>query len=164
MGGKAFNGKRCPLPVAEEIGNRILSQLSAIFAIERGIIAGSVRRKSKEVGDIDIVIEPKNREMLDKWLRDNFGTLINGYTPKRSGLIDGVQIDIVCADYDSWGAACMHCTGSVKTNIRMRARAQELGMKLNEKGLWKDGMWVAGKTEEEVYKALGVTYQQPEER
>ena len=164
MGGKAFNGKRCPLPVAEEIGNRILSQLMAIFAIERGIIAGSVRRKSKEVGDIDLVIQPRNSEMLDKWLRDNFGTLVDGHTPKRTGLIEGVQVDIMTTTDEAWGAACMHLTGSVKTNIKMRARAIELGMKLNEKGLWKGGIRVAGATEAEVYQILDIPYQQPEER
>lgn len=167
MGGKASNGRRCTIGEGYTIGITILHELDSMGATRQGMIAGSIRRQQTDdnemVGDIDLVVQPADVDVLGKWLRDHFGVISTG-VPKRTGLIEGVQVDVMISPPEAWGAACMHCTGSVRTNIRMRSRAMTLGMKLNERGLWKKMERVAGATEEEVYKALGTQYVQPTDR
>lgn len=80
-----------------------------------------------------------------------------------------VQVDLRVIPKESWGAAMMYFTGSKEHNVRLRELAQKKGMTLNEYGLFpedneeepphKRGVKpLAGKTEEEVYKKLGVTW------
>ena len=65
---------------------------------------------------------------------------------------------------ESWGAALCYFTGSKSHNIELRKIAIRRGLKLNEYGLFKGARRVAGKTEEEIYKALGLSYIEPELR
>lgn len=80
-----------------------------------------------------------------------------------------VQIDLRVIPKESWGAALMYFTGSKEHNVRLRERAQKKGMTLNEYGLFPEDeneippqrrgiKALAGKTEEEVYKKLGVAW------
>jgi DNA polymerase (family 10) len=80
-----------------------------------------------------------------------------------------VQVDLRVIPKESWGAALMYFTGSKEHNVRLRERAQKKGMTLNEYGLFPDDKDeippqrrgvkpLAGKTEEEVYKKLGVAW------
>ena len=56
-------------------------------------------------------------------------------------------------------------TGSKAHNIVLRDKALERGWKLNEYGLFDpDDRPIAGATEEEIYKALGMAYVPPELR
>jgi DNA polymerase (family 10) len=57
-------------------------------------------------------------------------------------------------------------TGSKSHNVSLRQRALKMGMTLNEYGLVRleDDKLVAGKTEEEIYKKLGLDYIPPEMR
>jgi DNA polymerase (family 10) len=73
----------------------------------------------------------------------------------------------------------MYFTGSKEHNVRLRGRAQDKGMTLNDWGLYKLDEWektrrvageppplksLAGKSEAEVYKKLGLPYVEPELR
>ncbi len=86
-----------------------------------------------------------------------------------------VQVDLRVVPADSWGSALMYFTGSKDHNVRLRERAQKMGMTLNDYGLFKeDGHDVppqdrgikpiVSKTEDEVFKALGLVYVPPELR
>lgn len=86
-----------------------------------------------------------------------------------------VQVDLRVLPIESWGAALMYFTGSKEHNVRLRERAQKRGQTLNDYGLFPEDHQdtppqergikpVAGKTEESVYKALGVQYFPPEIR
>ena len=55
-------------------------------------------------------------------------------------------------------------TGSKDHNIALREMAIKKGWKLNEYGLFRGKKQVAGRTEEEIYKALGLRYIEPEMR
>lgn len=161
MGGKAKGGRRALLVEAQDLARDLSEQLLECGAVRKIAVAGSTRRKILEVGDVDMVIIPGPK--FNEIFSTCFGTLVNG-KPSRTTLIGGVQIDFLLAGEDSWGAAMMHFTGPASLNIRQRARAKQKGMLLNEKGLWKDGELIAGKTEEEVYEALGLTFIKPEDR
>ncbi len=89
-----------------------------------------------------------------------------------------VQVDLRIIPGASWGAAMMYFTGSKEHNVRLRQRALDRGMTLNEFGLFPLGKGkeadtppqqrgakpVAAKTEEAVFKALDLPWVPPELR
>jgi DNA polymerase (family 10) len=64
------------------------------------------------------------------------------------------------------GAAMQHLTGSTAHIQALRELAGRRGFTLNERGLFRarDGVKVAGETEEAIYDALGLPYIEPELR
>ena len=66
----------------------------------------------------------------------------------------------------AFGAALNYFTGNVDHNVALRRIAIEKGYKLSEYGLFdrKTNKYVAGKTEDELYKKLGLRYIEPELR
>jgi DNA polymerase (family 10) len=64
----------------------------------------------------------------------------------------------------SYGAALLYFTGSKAHNIALRGLANEHGWKLNEYGLFSGKRRIAGATEEEIYKKLGLAFIPPELR
>lgn len=86
-----------------------------------------------------------------------------------------VQVDLRVLEEGSWGAALMYFTGSKEHNVRLRERALKKGFTLNEYGLFPEDKEptppqqrgvrpVAGKSEEDVYRRLGLPYIPPEVR
>ena len=67
-----------------------------------------------------------------------------------------------CAPFPpSFGAAWLYLTGSSAHNIALRRLAQRQGLTLNEYGLFRGSDSVAGATEAEVYRALGLQFIEP---
>jgi len=64
----------------------------------------------------------------------------------------------------SYGAAFCHFTGSKAHNIALRKLAQEQGWKLNEYGVFAGRHRIAGTSEAEVYRCLGMSWIPPELR
>ena len=64
--------------------------------------------------------------------------------------------EVITFDEASYGAAMLYFTGSKDHNIALRKIAILKKYKLSEYGLFSGGKSVAGKTEEEVYKKLGL--------
>lgn len=172
MGGKAEGGRK----VIMEVGRLVFQKLEVEFIgcwpeddqAREGLVrvAGSLRRGCETIGDVDVVVVVRSVEeeaRVSQTLRRLFGDQKNG-KPKRSGLVDGVQVDVLVTDPDGVGAAMMHSTGPARLNIEQRGVAKTLGLKLNEKGLWKDGKRRPMFTEEEIYDDLGLAYLTPEER
>ncbi|HEY5649667.1 MAG TPA: PHP domain-containing protein, partial [Nitrospiria bacterium] len=60
--------------------------------------------------------------------------------------------------------ALHHFTGSKEHNVAMRGRAQRLGYKMNEYGLFKGKKAVACRTEEDIFEKLGLSFIPPEMR
>jgi DNA polymerase (family 10) len=81
-------------------------------------------------------------------------------------LKNGMQVDVRILEKKSYGAALLYFTGSKPHNIVLRGIAKDKGWKLSEYALEsaKSGRWVAGRTEEEIYKKLGLAYIEPELR
>jgi DNA polymerase (family 10) len=76
------------------------------------------------------------------------------------------QCDLRTVEPDSWGSALQYFTGSKYHNIKLREIAKEKGLKISEYGVYdaKSGQRLGGKTEEEVYRLLGMQYIPPEIR
>jgi DNA polymerase (family 10) len=74
------------------------------------------------------------------------------------------DMDIRIVPKKSYGSALQYFTGSKEHNIATRKIAIDEGLKLNEYGVFRGPKMVAGKTEEEVYKTLGMEWVPPELR
>jgi DNA polymerase (family 10) len=69
-------------------------------------------------------------------------------------------------DPEAFGAALQYFTGSKDHGVKIRERAVRMGLKLNEYGVFRvrDDHRIAGRTEEEVYEAVGLPWIPPEMR
>jgi len=152
------------LDIAEEIKNR-LKKLKQVNKIE---VAGSLRRKKETIGDIDILITSKNSgKVMDFFTKmDDIEDVLAKGPTKASVRLEGIQADLRVLPEKTYGAALLYFTGSKQHNIALRKIAIKKGMKLSEYGLFnkKTNKLLAGKTEEECYKKLGLKYIEPEIR
>jgi len=155
-------------PTAEETADSILKWLKKNKKCSRALVCGSYRRGCETIGDIDVLaVSEKPRALIDEFTkRDEVEKVFaSGNTKGSVFLTNSVQADLRAIEKKSWGAACMYFTGSKQHNIKLREIARKKGFTLNEYGLYGKGKSaVAGKTEEEVYKKLGMDFIPPELR
>ncbi len=158
---------RTTLGIARPLANEIVEELKKIPGVKRAEPAGSLRRWSETIGDIDIVMEAQDGEnALKKFVKFEQvkEVLAVGDTKASVRILDDIQVDVRVVPKDSYGAALMYFTGSKNHNIRLRELAIKKKFKLNEYGLFSGEKPVAGKTEEEVYARLGLPWIAPELR
>ncbi|NLW50009.1 MAG: DNA polymerase/3'-5' exonuclease PolX [Candidatus Brocadiaceae bacterium] len=159
------------LPVAE----RIIGALREGCDLKAITAAGSLRRMQETVGDIDILATveaaPGDEAAAGRRIVDAFAALPGvaevlaaGDTKGSVRTEDGLQVDLRVVRPESYGAALHYFTGSKAHNVRLRGRAIEMGLKVNEYGVFEGDRRVAGATEEEVYEALGLRWIPPELR
>lgn len=130
-------------------------------------IAGSIRRHSNNPQDIDIVLIPKDRIKLEEYLRTILkGNFLQGGNYESTWTIKNVKVELYYTTEDEWGAELLAYSGKKGSNIGLRLIAKRKGLKLTQHGLYdrKTGKKIAGKTEEEIYHALGRNYKKPEYR
>jgi len=153
------------LPVAEEICQHLRTVGKAETV--RVEAAGSLRRMKETIGDIDILAASLHPVQLSEAFTGMSGVrkvLEKGETKSSIILESNLQVDLRIVDEQSFGSALMYFTGSKDHNIALRKLAISKGLKLSEYGLFKGNERVAGRTEEEVYKRLGLDYIPPELR
>ncbi len=161
------SGGRILLGVAVFIADRIVNQLKEHSAVDRISVCGSTRRMKETVGDIDILASGKNNlEIIEAFVNLPNVKEVLWKGPKKATVIveEGEQVDLRVSEPDSYGAALQYFTGSKAHNIHLRTICLKLGYKLNEYGLFKGEEKIAGRTEEEIYSALGMDTPPPEIR
>ena len=153
------------LPIAREIE----SSLEKLKEVKKVVIAGSVRRMKETIKDIDILVISSN----PKKVVNTFTTMPNvervlakGETKSSIVLKQGINSDLRVLEEKSFGAGLNYFTGSKDHNVELRRIAITKGLKLSEYGLFnaKNGRYVCGRTEQDVYKKLGLSYVAPELR
>jgi DNA polymerase (family 10) len=151
------------LPIAKEVEAR----LKNLNEVEEINIAGSIRRRKETIGDVDLLVISKN----PKKVMDFFISLPNvikiwgkGATKSSIRLKEGVDIDLRVLPRGTYGAGFQYFTGSKEHNIMTRKLALEKGLRLSEYGLFRGKNMIEGKTEEEIYKKLGMAWIAPELR
>jgi DNA polymerase (family 10) len=143
---------------------RSLRKARRVTAVEA---AGSVRRRKETVGDIDIlVICEGESDVMERFSRfDGIEEMTaRGPTKSSARLSCGMNVDVRVLDAAHYGAALQYFTGSKDHNIALRGRAAARGVKLSEYGVFRGARAVAGRSEEEVYAALGLPVIPPELR
>lgn len=162
-------GQRMLLGQACPVGEAYVRYLKEAESLDMVSVAGSLRRGKETVGDIDILVgDDQPERVMDAFVgyREVADVLAKGPTKSSVRLKGGLQVDIRVVETKSWGAALNYFTGSKEHNVELRRIGVAMGLKLNEYGLFErdSGKMVAGATEEEVYKALGLRYIEPELR
>lgn len=136
-------------------------------AIEKIEVAGSFRRKRDTVGDLDVLaISSDPAEVMKRFVAYPrvAKTIGSGETKTTVALKDGLQVDLRVVPVESYGAALVYFTGSKDHCVHIRRIAQRMELSLNEYGLYRGKKSIAGKTEEEIYSALGLEWIAPELR
>lgn len=159
--------KRTKIPEADEIVRSIMKYLKVVKGIKNLDVAGSYRRRKETVGDLDILATvKKGAKIMDRFINyeDIDKVISQGKTRSSVLLRSGFQIDLRVVSEVSYGAALHYFTGSKVHNIAIRKMGVQKGLKINEYGVFKGDKRVAGKTEAEVYKKVGLPYIEPELR
>ncbi|MGD0643802.1 MAG: hypothetical protein ABSA75_02735 [Candidatus Bathyarchaeia archaeon] len=135
-------------------------------------VAGSIRRQKSIVHDIDFVVVAKNDA---EWLKINEklrqlkakpncsgNSVIKAFVPCKDGLF---QVDFYRAKPSTFGIHLLVRTGSADHNMWLAGHAFSKGMRLKySEGLIKDGVAIAGETEQGVFDALCLPYTLPTQR
>ncbi len=158
---------RMNLGIAFPIAKRIVEALREKAGSRKIEWAGSLRRMRENIGDIDILATGPNKEKIIHTfthLPEVKEVLASGET-KASVIVEGgIQIDLRVVDEDSYGAALQYFTGSKDHNIHLRGISKAKGIKINEYGVFRGEKKIGGKEEENVYRALGLDWIEPELR
>jgi DNA polymerase (family 10) len=158
---------RISIKTAADQAAAIGRHLERTKAIRRWEPAGSFRRRRETIGDLDILVLAADRKkaleaiLAYEPIEDRLAV---GDEKVSVRLASGLEVDFRFFDAAEFGAAMMYFTGSKAHNIAVRKRAQKRKWKLNEYGLFAGKRRIAGKSEEEVYKKLGLAWIPPELR
>jgi DNA polymerase (family 10) len=160
---------------AETVVDALLRHMDGEPAIQQMEIAGSFRRGRETIGDLDLLVDANNVAAV----MDRFGsfvqvqeTIARGETKMAVRLISGLQVDLRVVPAESFGAALQYFTGSKDHNVIVRSRAKQRGLKVSDWGVFRveeangdaKETYLAGRTEEEVYAAVGLPWFPPEMR
>ncbi|HEV8674573.1 MAG TPA: DNA polymerase/3'-5' exonuclease PolX [Methylomirabilota bacterium] len=159
---------RLPLAKALPLADALVRALRASSAVDAIEVAGSLRRRVETVGDIDILVT-SNRPaaVLDRFvdLPAVAAVLARGETKASIRHRENLQVDLRVVEPDAFGAALQYFTGSKNHNVKLRELAVRKKLKISEYGVFDErGRRVAGRTEEEVYGAVGLPWIPPELR
>jgi len=130
-------------------------------------IAGSLRRGNETIKDIDILAASGNPETLAKHFAaySQVETVTAGGETKVSVVLrSGINADLRIVTPDEYPYALHHFTGSKEHNTAMRGRAKDMGLKMNEYGLFRGEKNIRCKDEKELFAALKLQFIEPELR
>jgi DNA polymerase (family 10) len=121
------------------------------------------------IGDIDILAaSPAPETVMEAFcsLPEVSRVLARGSTKSSIILASGVQVDLRVVEEGQYWTAIQYFTGSKDHNIALRRRALDRGWSLSEYGVKEEisKKNLAGSTEEDLYKMLGLPYIEPELR
>ena len=158
---------RFRLDTAYETAQELIAYLREVKGVERVEPAGSLRRGRETVGDLDLLVTGSDRART----ADHFvkfprvaQVLAQGEDKASVKLTNDLQVDVRLLEPESFGAALMYFTGSKEHNVALRDRAKRRGWKLSEYALFEGDKVIASRTEEEIYKKLGLAWVPPEIR
>lgn len=150
-------------PLVKQIEKR----LQHIAGVKNAVAAGSIRRMKETIGDIDYLVAANDpKRVIDFFVKMPEVQEILGMGQAKAfvKLASGIDADLLVVPEESWGAALQYFTGSKEHSVQLRKIAISKGFRLNEWGVFKGDKRIAGATEEEVYKTLGLQWIPPEMR
>ncbi|HRI89166.1 MAG TPA: DNA polymerase/3'-5' exonuclease PolX [Candidatus Hydrogenedentes bacterium] len=146
---------------------RLREWIASGKGVERIEIAGSLRRCKEVVKDIDIVASSKKPELLmERFIAAEGVDRVTGKGETKSSIVlkSGLAADLRVVSDTEFPYALHHFTGSKEHNVAMRQRAKDLGLKMNEYGLFRGDALVKCKDEAAIFKALNLPFIPPELR
>ena len=160
---------RVVLSRAIQTADEIVTALRAHPAADRVEVAGSLRRMTDSVKDVDIIATSSDPKALGAALAELEvveSVSQSGDAGARVSTHTGVKIDLKVVEPDQFGNVMQHFTGSKAHNVALREQAVRRGLHVSEYGILDDatGETLRCATEEEVYAALGLPWIPPELR
>ncbi len=159
--------QRVSIAEARAAAEAIVDDLKQLPEVEQVSVAGSCRRRRETCGDLDVLATCSNPgPPMDRLAAHPLveSVLQRGDTKQRVRLKTGIELDLRVVPQASFGAAMQYFTGSKEHNIVVRQRAKDLNLKVNEYGVFRGEEQIAGRTEEDVYAAIGLPWIPPELR
>jgi len=170
--------------IALERAEKIAEELKTLLtpACERIVIAGSIRRRKPEVGDIELLVIPRYVAGVDQLDRE-IGALViqrvlsfrlnkrgsRTYGPKNKLMVhlpSGIGVDIFSTDEECWPVSLVVRTGGETTNKRIAMAAIRKGwhLKAYGSGFSTPNGDIVCKSERDVFEFVGLPYKEPWER
>lgn len=148
---------------------------------ERIEIAGSIRRRKAQIGDIELVAIPRGNQLyqaLDERLSDGrirhaepkrWGEKWRAFQMNIPGIPWAVKVDVFIVTPETWGVLLMIRTGSGIFSRNMVSSPSVGGFmpdhfKVQDGRIWCDGQMLETPEEEDVFRAYGMAYVRPEDR
>lgn len=155
------------------LAEEILDDLRGHPRVTYAQIAGSYRRRKEIVRDLDFIVSTRHPQIvLGDFVKHPLveSVLAHGDTKASVNLVNGVQCDVRVVASAEYAFALNYFTGSKEHNVKMRSRALERGWSLNEyrfsaaEGRELKEPLPEVHSEEDIYRALGLDYIEPELR
>ena len=190
--------QRIPRSEAAEHKNFVSATIHAVDPTIEVTIGGSYRRGASDCGDIDFIVTKPDcspsilrtiiidtvipRLFAEKYLCAALAVTSQANGSKWHGAATlpnttiWRRIDFLLVPWEEMGAALIYFTGNDIFNRSIRLLASKKGMRLNQRGLWKDvmggqkreritqGTLVESRSEEKIFELLGVPWRRPEHR
>ncbi len=167
--GGESSAARVVLGRALGVAEQLVAALRAHPSAERVELAGSARRMTDSVKDLDIIATAHDPLALATAaaaleLVESAGT--PGQAGVRLRTHTGLAVDLRIVAPDQFGNLMQHFTGSRDHNMALRAAAVRHGLHVSEYGVLDDATGVTRRCEreQEVYALLGMEYIEPELR
>ncbi|MBN9122945.1 MAG: DNA polymerase/3'-5' exonuclease PolX, partial [Planctomycetes bacterium] len=156
-------GHRVRIDLALPLGTALLEQIRAFPGVIRSELCGSLRRRKETVADLDILVSSKDAQpIMDRFVNIPEVVQVLAQGPTKSSVIAAMHIrgekvtlqaDLRVVSDEQFPFALHYFTGSKEHNIRMRQRAIDRGLTLNEYALANETKSVPCKTEEDIFAA-----------
>jgi len=167
-------GQRVRFDQAYPLGLALLEQLSKLPGVIRSELCGSLRRRRESAKDIDILISAADATpIMEAFVSLPEVMQVVGRGETKASIVAAMSIgsekivlnaDLRVVSDEAFPFALHYFTGSKEHNIRVRARAQERGLSLNEYALAGEQKSVKCAEEADIFKALDLDYIPPELR
>ncbi|HEY3079854.1 MAG TPA: DNA polymerase/3'-5' exonuclease PolX [Chloroflexota bacterium] len=153
-------------PAAEEVARLIEAGCPDAVGVQP---AGSLRRWVDTIGDVDLIAASDRPDaVLDCFVGLPIVKEVLGRGGTKASVLtyQNLQMDLRVVPAEAYGAALLYFTGSKAHNVKLRTLCQRRGLTLNEYGLVEEatGRVAANRTEEDIYRALGMAWVPPELR
>jgi DNA polymerase (family 10) len=160
---------RVVLDRALSVADVLVSALREHPASERVELAGSARRMTDSVKDLDVIATASDPGALARAAAE-LPIVEVAQNPGEAGVRlrthTGLQVDLRIVEPDQFGNLLQHFTGSKEHNMALRDLAVRRGLHVSEYGVLDDATGETHRcaTEEAVYALLGMAYIEPELR
>jgi len=160
---------RVVLSRALAIGEPLVAALRAHPAAGEVELAGSARRMTDTVKDLDVIATASDPLALARAAAE-LDLVEDAGTPATAGVRlrthTGIAVDMRIVEHDQFGNLLQHLTGSKQHNMALREAAVRKGLHVSEYGILDDATGETHRcaTEHEVYALLGLEYIEPELR
>jgi DNA polymerase (family 10) len=151
------------------IAEPLIAALEQHPASEQVQLAGSARRMTDSVKDLDVIATAHDPLALARAAAE-LDVVEQSSTPGEAGVRlrthTGIQVDLRIVAPDQFGNLLQHFTGSKEHNMALRDAAVRKGLHVSEYGVLDDATGETHRcaTEAEVYALLGLDYIEPELR